>query len=357
MNNLLESALELLEVDEEENLSRAFQVIRIQRRIFRSRKNWFDILNNKEFQERFRLSKDQFLMVLNKIEINLAGNVTSRDEDISPCIKMLVSLRFYATGSFLITCADFCGMSKVSAERTVHKVSPLIAALSNEFIRFPVEPNEILKIQQGNFEKSGFIRVLGAIDCTHIRIQSYGGNNSEAYRNRKSFFSINVQAIANSKLQIMDLVVRSPGSAHDSTIFDNSRIKARFDGGEFKNGLLLGDAGYRNLPYLLTPLQNPTTPAESLYNEAQIRTRCIIERCFGVWKRTFAVFSIGSRFRKVERTLSVIVATEVLHNIRRSSSIQDLDHINVVKEESDNFLHTDERRYLIDNYFQNMIEN
>jgi hypothetical protein len=31
-------------------------------------------------------------------------------------------------------------------------------------------------------------RVIGAIDCTRIRVESPGGPNAEIFRNRKSFF-------------------------------------------------------------------------------------------------------------------------------------------------------------------------
>jgi len=35
--------------------------------------------------------------------------------------------------------------------------------------------------------------VGGCIDCTHIRIQNPGGINGEVFRNRKGWFSLNIQ--------------------------------------------------------------------------------------------------------------------------------------------------------------------
>lgn len=37
----------------------------------------------------------------------------------------------------------------------------------------------------------------------------------------------------------------------------------------------------------MTPLLQTHNRAEELYNESQIRTRNVIERVFGVWKRRF----------------------------------------------------------------------
>lgn len=61
---------------------------------------------------------------------------------------------------------------------------------------------------------------------------------------------------------------------------------------------------------------NTNTNAERLYNEAHIRTRVKIENLFGVWKRRFPILAYGCRL-KLDTTLTVIVATAVLHNIAR----------------------------------------
>lgn len=67
-----------------------------------------------------------------------------------------------------------------------------------------------------------------------------GGEQAEVFRNRKAFFSINTQIICDAKLKIRDIVARWPGSSHDLTIFNNSRIRARFENNEFQHSLLLG---------------------------------------------------------------------------------------------------------------------
>lgn len=39
--------------------------------------------------------------------------------------------------------------------------------------------------------------VGGCIDCTHIKIQNPGGLHGEVFRNRKGWFSLNVQVNIN----------------------------------------------------------------------------------------------------------------------------------------------------------------
>lgn len=112
----------------------------------------------------------------------------------------------------------------------------------------------------------------------------------------------------------MDIVCRWPGSSHDSHIFRNSVVHTRFENGEFGQSSLLGDSGYTLKDYLMTPLGNPNTPAEELYNRSHISTRTIIERTFGIWKRRFPILSLGMRCR-VPLAQQIILATAILHNI------------------------------------------
>jgi len=50
---------------------------------------------------------------------------------------------------------------------------------------------------------------------------------------------------------------------------------------------LSGDSGYPLRQWLLTPIANPTTNAENYYNQRQMSSRSIIERCNGVLKMRF----------------------------------------------------------------------
>ena len=183
--------------------------------------------------------------------------------------------------------ADLSGVSKATVCRVLKRVSHLLAQLCTEEISFPTSTRDRSLTMRDFHALANFPGVLGAIDCTHVPIQSPGGDNAELYRNRKGYFSINVQAVVSADLLFQNFVARWPGSVHDATIFVNSHLYARFESGEITNGYLLGDAGYPCKPYLLTPLPATMTQAQQNYNTAHIRTRNTIERAFGVLKRRF----------------------------------------------------------------------
>ena len=139
----------------------------------------------------------------------------------------------------------FLDLDKSTICRIVVRVSSAIASLKNQYIRF--KPTE--ETTAGFYRRVRFPGVLGAIDCTHIPIPNPGGENRELFRNRKGYCSINMQVVCDDKVQLTNIVVRWPGSTHDSRIFDNSRLCAMLERGAYE-GHLLGDNGYACRGYL-----------------------------------------------------------------------------------------------------------
>jgi len=227
--------------------------------------------------------------------------------------QLLVALRFYATGSFQLVVGDTFAISKSTVCHTVHRVTDAIASLRDRYVKFPSTVDEQRSTMQAFYNRSKMPGIIGAIDCTHVAIQSPGSDDAEIYRNRKNFFSINVQLVCEPTGYISDVVARWAGSTHDSTIFDNSKLRAMLETQQI-NGCLVGDGGYACRRYMLTPLNNPITAAERAYNSAQILARNCIERTIGMLKRRFPALKYGLRL-KLSNTLPVIVATVVLHNI------------------------------------------
>lgn len=236
----------------------------------------------------------------------------------------------------LVVIGDFSGVHKSTASRVIAQVSLAIARLAGNYIKLPQNSNQLREVQLGFYNIAKFPKCVGALDCTHIKIQSPGGDDAELFRNRKGYFSMNVQCICDSSLRITNIVCRWPGSAHDSTIFNMSRVRSQFENGEFRGSLLVGDSGYPLKSYLLTPLSNPISPEEHLYNESHIRTRNTIERCFGVWKRRFPILSLGIRLKR-EKIELIVVATAVLHNIASKNGDPTPSQLDSIPEEMPTF--------------------
>ncbi|KOB76728.1 Uncharacterized protein OBRU01_01800, partial [Operophtera brumata] len=260
---------------------------------------------------------------------------------IPPLHQLLLTLRFYALGTMLVAVADCVGVSKSSAGRIVRDVSRAIARLYSNYIY--VHNNT----QEDFYNIARFPRVLGAVDGTHILMQSpsmYDFSNTlnisscilpimsnenfcstdsnigEQFRNRKSVFSLNVQGVCDAHLRFINVVARWPGSTHDATIFNNLELRAQCENGVYGNRWLLGDSAYPCKSYLLTPLLHTHSINELNYNQAQIKTRNTIESL----EKEVSCTVIKNKAR-YGNNQAVVIATAVLHNICRQRNLEDVE--------------------------------
>lgn len=300
---------------------------------------WDDL----DFLMRFRLTKPTFITVLEMIRPEL-DHLQPRSRYVTPEQQLLVLLRFLASGNMQLTVADVVRVSQPTVSRILVKVCDAFFPHIHNVIRMPETPDELEKAAAEFFAFANFPRTIGAIDCTHIKIQSPGGPlvcvcvcvcecvqtaclkidfylflQAEGYRNRKNYFSLNVQTISSANLKVLNIVSRWPGATHDQTIFRASRIRERFEAGAFGRFILVGDSGYANTIYLATPFTArnpdlPTNPHMQAYQRAIIRTRNVVERQYGVLKRRFPALAYGLR---VETTTAqkLITVAAMLHNI------------------------------------------
>lgn len=99
--------------------------------------------------------------------------------------------------SLQIVCGDLLCVSQPAASNIVANVSRLIALRQRQYIKYPQDmvSHRAQFAQLGRYQEyPGLRNVDGAIDCTHVKIVNTPGvEHHEAFRNRKSYFSINVQ--------------------------------------------------------------------------------------------------------------------------------------------------------------------
>jgi hypothetical protein len=87
---------------------------------------------------------------------------------------LLICLRFFAANGHLQSLADFSGVHLSTVSRIINKVSRAIARLYPRFIQLPENEAEIREVQVNFYQIALFPTVVGAVDGTHIKIQSPG---------------------------------------------------------------------------------------------------------------------------------------------------------------------------------------
>lgn len=276
-------------------------------------KNRFDpfTLQETDFKMKYRFSKRYVRKIVELVRSDI--EVQTRGGGLAVELQVCTALRIWARQEVQDDAADIHGLSQQSVTNVCRKVALALANKASLFIRMPGSLEEREQVVSGFRNICGFRNVIGAIDCTHIKIKKVGGDSAQYYINRKGYSSLNVQVVCDAQLKIRDIVAHWRGSTHDARIFRESQIRQRFENGEF-NSRLLGDSGYGLTNYLFTPILNPRTVKEESYNKAHILTRNPIERCFGVWKQRFRCLLHGFSVT-LENVKLYTVALAILHNI------------------------------------------
>ncbi len=176
----------------------------------------------------------------------------------------------------------------------VHEVADCFRRGSKLFYP-PAEPQS--NIENSNNFARHFTGCLGAMDGSHIPAIAPAANRL-AFFNRKGFTSQNVLGVCNFNMEFVCIHAGWEGSAHDSRVLDDAKMKG-FSVPE--NHFYLADAGYAISETCLTPYRGvryhlseyqerkPPSDAKELFNYRHSQLRNVIERTWGVLKKRFPI--------------------------------------------------------------------
>lgn len=178
------------------------------RRFFRKRKDCLVEYSASELVERYRFDAAGIHFLEGLIGNELKSG-SRRNCAISPLQKILLTLRFLATGKMQLCNGDDMGVSQPTVSRAITATlgclsSPQICA---QFIKFPLNFQEIRKNQEEFFKSAGFPEIVGAIDGTHVQIIA-PSQYENGYVNRHHYHSINTQVIFDPFHKIIEVVAK-----------------------------------------------------------------------------------------------------------------------------------------------------
>ncbi|GFU14176.1 putative nuclease HARBI1 [Trichonephila clavipes] len=247
------------------------------------RNNDLDELDKDDFRRRYIFYKGTIETLVKLLRTKL-DSVTGRYHAVTAAEKVLAAVRFFAFGNRQINVGDLHRISQPSTSRAIADVARALAELRPQYIYLPQTEDERMQfllfvsvssslvtslcitshISQKFYTEFGSPGIYGALDCSLIKILNPGGSLAETFRYRKGFFALNV---SDPNLSIRYIVVRWPGSTHDSTVFDHSYLRAHVETEIPSSYHLLGDSGYPPRSFLMTSFLNPVGAARTVQRE------------------------------------------------------------------------------------------
>ena len=100
------------------------------------RQNPLEMLTAGEVFVRYRFLPQTIVFLCNRLANYLEfGN--ERNSPLPVLLQVLVTLRFFATGSFQLVIGDLIGISQPTVSRTCRRVGDALTRTAREFINFP----------------------------------------------------------------------------------------------------------------------------------------------------------------------------------------------------------------------------
>lgn len=254
------------------------------RRIFRPRLEYEFLESTLEYNERFRLKRDKFLLLINLLSAILERE-TNRSHSLTVQQQLLITLRWLGTGTTYHAIGDLHGVSKATVCRVIKSVVNAInSTLFATYVRWPENMDQVVS---KFFAIKGMPLVCGCLDGTLIKLDA-PKEHEEAYVDRHGNHSISCMVVCGPDLQFYYSYANWPGSTHDSRVLRNSCLFRRMENGwrPIQNGIILGDSAYPLKDWLIPPLSN-----NRRFLNAHKSTRRVVENAIGILKEKFPVLN------------------------------------------------------------------
>ncbi|CAH1979246.1 unnamed protein product [Acanthoscelides obtectus] len=249
-----------------------------------------------KFFEYLRMSISTYDFLLSKVNRRFTKIMTNYRSPISAEERLVVTLRYLATGSSFRSLAFAFRMGKSTVSNIVFETCQIIwEELVEEFMPIPTE-NCLKKVIADYFNRWKFPNCFGSIDGKHCQIRC-PPNSGSHYFNYLHYFSVVLQAVADADKKFLTIEVGGRGKQSDGGTFAGSTIFNLLESNFFNVPrptnlpntnielpyFLIGDEAYPLKSYLMRPYpRRGLNPKKEYFNKCLSTARKCIECAFGI---------------------------------------------------------------------------
>lgn len=312
-------------------------------------------LNDREFRQKYRMSRDSLSKLVNLLKDHKAFNPTSQTKkQTHPMHQLMCFLVYLATEGSGASNPHLRSLFR-KGHGTYHNfkkrcVDAIIDCLGKQFYNWPIEGErrEIAKRFRDNY---GWPNCVGVVDGTLLPL-AFPPETEDApdFHGRKYRYSLSVLVVNDDKRRIRYFLAGWPGKTHDNRVMRNSLLGVQPEIFFAPNQYILGDSAFEAQWYCIPAFKKPAGLSipehKSRFNNLLSSPRVISEHTIGMWKGRFPwLRSIRMKIKKDRKylvaILRVIKATVILHNflIEENDAFEDswydLDEVSDIDEGED----------------------
>ncbi|XP_075189952.1 uncharacterized protein LOC142289897 [Anomaloglossus baeobatrachus] len=284
-----------------------------------------------KFSAYCRLSVENFDAILEILRHHLQLQDTCMHLCTSPEERLLVTLRFLASGmSYGALHFDFLlGTSTISG--IVRQTCDVLwEHLKNQVMPQPTRQTWI-DIAQGFKELTNFPHCIGALDGKHISVCK-PPNSGSRYFNFHKYFSVVILALVDTNYTFIYVDIGAYGSASDARIFRSSRLARRLvtmdldlpppsplpgTSGPPVPYVMVADEGFALSTHIMRPFsRRGIDSVKAQFNRRLKVARCYVQCSFGILSAKWRIYHTTMQLNP-SNVQAVIKATIVLHNYCR----------------------------------------
>lgn len=258
--------------------------------------DWWQLIQtswtDRDWLKNFRMRRDTFRTLCNILEPYLSRQHTRYRRPHSVEIRVAICLWRLATNLEYRSISHLFGVgTSTCCVITQEVITAINTALKTLYLKKP-SAADFRKIVQGFQDKWRFPQVVGAIDGTHVPIKAPTDTLAD-YFNRKGQYSIILQAVVDHKMRIWTETIEGV----------NVPL------------MILGDAAYPILPWLMKPFQESRamTADQSNFNYRLSQARMTVERAFGRLKGRWRCL-LKQNESHISLISQITLACCILHN-------------------------------------------